>query len=59
MSTLKAENKYGEKLANSQQVMRGTQPFSVSEISPTKVISSFSSSLAEKDVFNDIVVTVP
>jgi hypothetical protein len=59
MSTLKVENEYGEKLANSQQIMRGTQPFSVSEISPAKVISSFSSSLAEKDVFNDIVLRVP
>jgi hypothetical protein len=58
-STYKAEAEYFEKAKNTQHDIPNKESFHVAELSSNMVVSSFTSTRAEKDVYNDIVARVP
>ncbi|KAK1682534.1 hypothetical protein QYE76_043382 [Lolium multiflorum] len=57
--TLQAEAEHESKQRATQVPTHENQAFNVTEISPNKVISVFTSTLVEQDVFKDIVHRVP
>ncbi|CAM0953955.1 unnamed protein product [Alopecurus aequalis] len=58
-STDKIEKDYYAKQINSQLASQRVTNIHISEINPTEYCSSYSSTVVEKDVFNDIVNRIP